>query len=93
MPKTENPGPKREPALVAVLREAIRVAAADGVSARELARRSGVHLGGILRFTKGERDLTATSAGRLTEALGLVLVPKACKKAVGRGTKKSRASG
>jgi ribosome-binding protein aMBF1 (putative translation factor) len=96
MPKTENAGPKREPALVAVLRSAIQAEYDRGTSARELARRSGVNLAAILRFGKGERDITTTTAGQLAESLGLVLVPaegrKPSKKAVGKKPKKSGAS-
>jgi hypothetical protein len=34
-----------------------------------------VHSASVSRFFKGERDLTATNAGRLAEVLGLELVP------------------
>lgn len=81
MPKAENAGAKREPALVTVLRRAIHAEYEKGTSARELARRSGVHLAVILRFAKGERDITATTAGQLAEVLGLELVKAKRKKA------------
>lgn len=85
MKTAEKSGGEKPPATVEVLRGAIRAAAADGVSARELARRSGVTLGSILRFTSADRDITFTTAGKLAEALGLELVPKAKGRKKGKG--------
>ena len=39
-----------------------------------LAKMSGVDISGIDRFMSGERDLTFVSAGKLADALGLMLV-------------------
>jgi DNA-binding phage protein len=65
-----------EPEMIGVLRAAIAAAVAGGQSLREVARKSGVHWGGVLRFAKGERDITFTSAARLADALGLVLAKR-----------------
>jgi hypothetical protein len=76
MKAAEDAGDEQEPAMLGVLRDAIGAAVAGGTSLREIARRSGVHWGGVLRFSKGQRDLSFTSAGRLAAALGLELTAK-----------------
>ena len=46
----------------------------SGLTHYRLAKMSGVDISGIDRFMSGERDLTFVSAGKLADALGLMLV-------------------
>lgn len=46
----------------------------SGLTHYRLAKMSGVDISGIDRFISGERDLTFVSAGKLADALGLMLV-------------------
>jgi len=41
-----------------------------------LAKNSGVSEPVLSRFISGQRDITLTTASKITEALGLVLMPK-----------------
>jgi transcriptional regulator with XRE-family HTH domain len=61
---------EQEPAMVLLIREAIR---ASGLTISELARRSGVSHPQISRFVHGERTLTLPAAARVCAVLGLEL--------------------
>lgn len=65
-------------ALTDDLRKAIR---ADGRSWNQLAADSGISTPVVSRFVRGLRDVTTATAGRLCDALGLELRPKARRKA------------
>jgi plasmid maintenance system antidote protein VapI len=63
---------RRKPeGIVETLREAI---VSSGLTHYSLGKAAGVAPAQIDRFVAGERDLTLTTAARLAEALGLVLV-------------------
>lgn len=55
------------------LRDAIR---RSGLTHYAIAKDAGVTPAQLDRFVAGERDLTLTSAAKVAEALGLVLVPR-----------------
>ena len=48
----------------------------SGISMYRLAKNSGVSEPVLSRFISGQRDITLTTASKITEALGLVLMPK-----------------
>lgn len=74
--------------LVATIRLAIY---RSGLSQRQLAERTGLHLTTINRFATGERDLYGASLSKLCEVLGLRIVSAGGKNAAETaGKKKSR---
>ncbi len=73
---TSKPRAQKRPAEPETISDALRRALIDsGLSAYELARRSGVNVAAVLRFKSGERSLKLESVDRLTEVLGLELRP------------------
>jgi len=56
---------KREPPLVAALKEAIKAAGEEGESLAAIARETGVSHPQLSRFVRGERTLTLDSAAKL----------------------------
>lgn len=66
------PKPANRNSLNVEIRDCI---ARDGRSLCELARSSGIDVGNISRFARGERDILLGTASRLCGVLGLELRP------------------
>ena len=65
---------EREPQVEGLVWNLKREIVNSGLTHYRLAKMSGVDISGIDRFMSGERDLTFVSAGKLADALGLMLV-------------------
>lgn len=72
-----KPRGQKKPDRPPTVSDGLRKAMIDsGLSAYELAKRSGVNVAAVLRFKSGERSLKLESVDRLAEVLGLELQPK-----------------